>query len=55
MEYHPERYLKDGKLNPDMMDRNSVAFGYGRRLVYLTYSLIYISLTISPGFVLEDT
>jgi hypothetical protein len=33
MEYQPERYLKDGKLNPDMMDRDSdsVAFGYGRR------------------------
>ena len=34
MEYQPERYLKDGKLNPDMMDRDSVAFGYGRRCVY---------------------
>ena len=33
MEYQPERYLKDGKLNPDMMDRDSVAFGYGRRWV----------------------
>ena len=32
MEYKPERYLKDdGKLNPDVMDRDSVAFGYGRR------------------------
>jgi cytochrome P450 len=31
MEYQPERYLKDGKLNPDVMDRDSVAFGYGRR------------------------
>ena len=40
MEYQPERYLKDGKLNPDMMDRDSVAFGYGRRWVYTTYLLI---------------
>ena len=31
MEYQPERYLKDGKLNTDVMDRDSVAFGYGRR------------------------
>ena len=31
MEYQPERYLKDGKLNPDLKDRDSVAFGYGRR------------------------
>ena len=33
MEYQPERYLKDGKLNPDAMDPASVAFGYGRRSV----------------------
>jgi len=32
MEYQPERYLKDGKLNPDIMDPASVAFGYGRRI-----------------------
>ena len=31
MEYQPERYLKDGKLNPDVMDPDSVAFGFGRR------------------------
>ena len=55
MEYQPERYLKDGKLNPDVIDPESVAFGYGRRWVYLTYSPIYISLCIFLGFVLEDT
>jgi hypothetical protein len=33
MEYRPERYLKDGKLNPDVMDPDSVAFGFGRRSV----------------------
>ena len=33
MEYDPERYLKDGKLNPDVMDLDSVAFGFGRRSV----------------------
>ncbi|KAF8815532.1 cytochrome P450 [Phlegmacium glaucopus] len=32
MEYRPERYLKDGKLNPDVLDPSSVAFGYGRRI-----------------------
>ena len=39
MEYQPERYLKDGRLNPDVMDPASVAFGYGRRSVVidLTY------------------
>ena len=38
MEYRPDRYLKDGKLNPDVLDPDSVAFGYGRRLVDLLYS-----------------
>jgi len=32
MEFQPERYLKDGKLNPDVMDQDSVVFGYGRRI-----------------------
>ena len=30
-EYLPDRYMKDGKLNPDVMDPNSMAYGYGRR------------------------
>ena len=38
MEYRPERYLKDGKLNPDVIDPDSVAFGFGRRSVYLLVS-----------------
>ena len=33
MEFQPERYLKDGKLNPDVIDPAVVAFGYGRRSV----------------------
>ena len=35
MDFQPERYLKDGMLNPDMLDRDSVGFGYGRRCVYI--------------------
>ncbi|PPQ72181.1 hypothetical protein CVT24_002393 [Panaeolus cyanescens] len=30
-EYIPERYLKNGKLNPTVRDPNTAAFGYGRR------------------------
>lgn len=33
MEFKPERYLKDGKLNSDLLDPMDVAFGYGRRFV----------------------
>ena len=42
MEYQPERYLKDGELDPDAMDPGVVAFGYGRRSVDPIYSATYI-------------
>jgi len=31
-EFRPERYLKDGKLDPDATDPDCAAFGYGRRV-----------------------
>ena len=40
MEYRPDRYLKDGKLNPNVMDPDSVAFGFGRRSVDLLCSIV---------------
>ena len=33
LEFQPERYLKDGKLNPDVRDPECAAFGFGRRSV----------------------
>ncbi|RDX44595.1 CyP450 monooxygenase [Lentinus brumalis] len=30
--FMPERFLKDGKLNPDVRDSATIAFGYGRRI-----------------------
>ena len=56
-EFQPERYLKDGKLNPDVRDPDCAAFGFGRRSVNITYSSKYILLSInsSPVYVLEDT
>ncbi|KAI0373553.1 CyP450 monooxygenase [Pilatotrama ljubarskyi] len=30
--FMPERFLKDGKLNPDVLDPTEIAFGYGRRI-----------------------
>lgn len=32
MEYKPERFLKDGKPNPDVLDPNMTSFGFGRRI-----------------------
>ncbi|KAI0643944.1 CyP450 monooxygenase [Trametes meyenii] len=30
--FYPERFLNDGKINPDVQDPNTFAFGYGRRV-----------------------
>ena len=35
-EFQPERFLKDGKLNPDVRDPDCAAFGFGRRSVNTT-------------------
>ena len=34
--FQPERYLKDGKLNPNVRDPDCAAFGFGRRSVDAT-------------------
>ncbi|KAH9885226.1 cytochrome P450 [Cubamyces lactineus] len=31
-EFKPERYLKDGEIDPDVLDPGDIAFGYGRRI-----------------------
>jgi cytochrome P450 len=31
MAFNPDRYLKDGKINPKILDPEAGAFGYGRR------------------------
>ena len=54
-EFQPERYLKDGKLNPAVRDPDCAAFGYGRRSVNTTQSPIYTLINSSPAFVPEDT
>jgi cytochrome P450 len=35
MIFKPERYLKNGRINKEILDPNDVAFGYGRRFVDL--------------------
>ena len=29
--FNPDRFMKDGKINPDVFDPMTVAFGFGRR------------------------
>jgi Cytochrome P450 len=54
-EFQPERYLKDGKLNPDVRDPDCAAFGFGRRSVNATiYFPTYASLILPPVYVLAD-
>lgn len=31
--FNPDRFLKDGKLNPEVRDPTLMAFGFGRRSV----------------------
>ena len=54
-EFQPERYLKDGKLNPDVRHPECAVFGFGRRSVNSVYSPTYMLITSSPVYVLEDT
>ena len=60
MKYQPERYLKDGKLNPDVMDPDSAVFGFGRRSVDVTFSVMRCAFyrtsppSICPGRYFAD-
>ena len=54
MIFQPERYLKDGKLNPDVRDPDSAVFGFGRRSVDPTYCPEYALMASSPVYALED-
>ena len=53
MVFQPERYLKDGEINPDVRDPDSAVFGFGRRLVDPAYSPIYVLMNSPPVYVLE--
>jgi hypothetical protein len=53
MVFQPERYLKDGILNPDVRDPDSAVFGFGRRSVDPRYSPIYALIDSFPVYVLE--
>ena len=55
MIFQPERYLKDGKLNPDVRDPDSAVFGFGRRSVDLTYSPKYTRSWTLPQYMSRKT
>ena len=37
--FNPDRFLRDGRMNPDVLDPQRIAFGFGRRLVDSTYMI----------------
>ena len=58
-EFVPGRFLKDGRLNPDVRDPTRIAFGFGRRLVQTVPSILGVRLIcflhrICPGRYFAD-
>ena len=56
-EFQPERFLKNGKLNPDVRDPDCAVFGFGRRSVNTIFFKHVYSLfpSICPGRHLSDS
>ena len=50
-EFKPERYLKDGKLDPDVRDPDCAVFGFGRRSVNTAHTRLSLIIlpSICPG------
>ncbi len=45
--FAPERFLKDGMPNPDILDPQDVAFGFGRRVcpgISMAYDTLWITI-----------
>lgn len=50
--FNPDRFMKDGKLNPDIRDPSTSVFGFGRRICPGRF-LAYESLWINIAFILS--
>ena len=37
--FNPDRFIKDGRLDPDVRDPSTLVFGFGRRFVFNHYVL----------------
>ncbi|KAJ8475189.1 hypothetical protein ONZ51_g6728 [Trametes cubensis] len=55
--FKPERFLKDGKINPEVQDPNTFVFGYGRRICpgrhFAEASLFLMVASILHAFTIE--
>ncbi|KAM5539388.1 hypothetical protein V8D89_006840 [Ganoderma adspersum] len=46
-EFHPDRFIRDGKLNPDVLDPATIIFGSGRRICpgrYFAESMLFLNI-----------
>ena len=56
--FNPGRFLKDGRIDPDVKDPEELVFGFGGRYVHLQRTPVFNPLILCAkplGFVLEDT
>ncbi|KAF4609436.1 hypothetical protein D9613_012935 [Agrocybe pediades] len=61
--FRPERFLKDGKINPDVVDPKDIAFGFGRRecpgkhiaMPYLFISVATVLTTFKISEALDES
>ncbi|CAL1715485.1 unnamed protein product [Somion occarium] len=55
--FNPDRFMKDGKLNPDVLDPDTAAFGFGRRKcpgIHLVKESLWVSIaSILASFTIE--
>jgi cytochrome P450 len=45
--FNPDRFIKDGKLNDDVKDPSTAAFGHGRRICpgrFMVFSTLWIAI-----------
>jgi hypothetical protein len=48
--FNPDRFMKDGQLNPDVRDPGHATFGFGRRYASLAY---YLQISRLISFLLQ--
>ena len=53
--FDPDRFLKDGALNPAVRDPSAFVFGYGRRYVRFLVAVSSNELMIPAGSALDAT
>ena len=40
--FNPDRFIKDGRLDPDVRDPSTLVFGFGRRFVFIMFCAVLL-------------